>query len=182
VLTPPVRLRIVPAGDDRERRAMDVELRVIGLMVDPITNMPMVVLRDPRSDSKLPIWVGAFEALAIANELEKVRSPRPMTHDLIRNVLDALGARMSKLVITDVSDNIFYATMHLEGAAEAIEIDCRPSDGIALALRYEAPIFATEVAIEKAQHIDLTAGHRDSEKIRLWIESLGKSQPGKYEH
>jgi bifunctional DNase/RNase len=162
---------------------MEIELRVLGLMVDPITRMPMVVLRDPQSDEKLPIWVGAFEALAIANELEHVKNPRPMTHDLIASILGEFGARVIKLVVTDVDDNIFYATLHVESEdGRRREIDCRPSDGIALALRAGATILATEEVLKKGQELDLTAGHRDSEKIRLWIESLGRPELGKYEH
>ncbi len=160
---------------------MQVEMRIQGLMVDPITNMPIVVLRDPRTDAKLPIWVGVFEANAIAIELEKIKTPRPMTHDLLRDVVGQLGARLARIAITDLQENTFYALLHLETAAGPKEIDSRPSDAIALALRCNAPIFVEEGVIEAAQNIDLTQGHQDTERFRQWLESLDEGDLGKYE-
>jgi hypothetical protein len=160
---------------------MMVEMRIQGLMVDPITTMPLLVLRDPKSDSKLPIWVAVFEANAIATELEHVKTPRPMSHDLMRILLDELGGKLTRVSITDLQDNIFYAVLHVETPAGPKQIDARPSDAIALALRCQAPIFANESVIADAQNIDLTQGHQDSEQIRHWLESLGETELGKYE-
>jgi bifunctional DNase/RNase len=158
-----------------------VEMRIQGLMIDPITNMPIVVLRDPQSDAKLPIWVGVFEANAIALELEKVRTPRPMTHDLMRETILKLGARLARVSIGDLQDNTFYAALHLESAGGVCEVDARPSDAIALALRCGAPIWVAEKVIEDAQNIDLTQGHQDAERFRRWLESLDEGELGKYE-
>ncbi|MBP7148030.1 MAG: bifunctional nuclease family protein [Acidobacteria bacterium] len=160
---------------------MPVEMRIQGLMVDPITNMPIVVLRDPRTDAKLPIWVGAFEANAIALELEQIRTPRPMTHDLLRDILRELGGRLTRIVITDLQENTFYALLQIDTPAGPREIDSRPSDAIALALRCGAGIFAHEEVIQAAQNIDLTQGHQDTERFRSWLESLDDNELGKYE-
>ncbi len=160
---------------------MQVEMRIQGLMLDPITQGPLIVLRDPRTDAKLPIWVGAFEANAIATEMERIRMPRPSTHDLLRDVIRELGARLTKVVITDLQDNVFFATLHLETGTGPKQIDARPSDAIALALRWDAPIFAAEDVIQAAQNIDLTQGYKDTERFRQWLESLDESDLGKYE-
>ncbi|MDQ7006276.1 MAG: bifunctional nuclease family protein [Acidobacteriota bacterium] len=160
---------------------MAVEMRIQGLMIDPITTMPLLVLRDPRTDAKLPIWVAVFEANAIATELEKVKTPRPMTHDLLQSLLRELGGRLRKVTVTDLQDNIFYAVLEVECGGEIREIDARPSDAIALALRCGAPIYARQEVIEAAQNIDLTQGHRDSKRIREWLQGLGQSELGKYE-
>lgn len=160
---------------------MAVEMRIQGLMIDPITNTPIVVLRDPVSDAKLPIWVGVFEANAIALEMEKIRSPRPMTHDLLRDTLIRLGARLQRVLINDLQDNTFYALLFLDTPQGPAEIDARPSDAIALALRCDAPIFAHESVIRDAQNIDLTQGHEDAEKLRNWLEGLNDGELGKYE-
>lgn len=160
---------------------MQVEMRIQGLMLDPITQGPLIVLRDPRTDSKLPIWVGAFEANAIATEMERIRMPRPSTHDLLRDVIRELGARLTKVVVTDLQDNVFFATLYLETASGPRQIDARPSDAIALALRWDAPIYATEDVIQAAQSIDLTQGYKDNERFRQWLENLDESDLGKYE-
>ncbi len=160
---------------------MPVEMRIQGLMLDPITQGPLIVLRDPRTDAKLPIWVGAFEANAIATEMERIRMPRPSTHDLLRDLVRTLGARLTKVVITDLQDNVFYANLYLETPDGPKEIDARPSDAIALALRCDAPIYATDEVIKAAQEIDLTQGYKDTERFRQWLESLDASDLGKYE-
>lgn len=160
---------------------MSVEMRIQGLMVDPITNMPIVVLRDPRTDAKLPIWVGVFEANAIALELEKIKTPRPMTHDLLKETMARLGAKLTRVLINDLQDNTFYALLYLDTPQGPVELDARPSDAIALALRSSAPIFARETVISAAQNIDLTQGHQDAERFRSWLESLDEGDLGKYE-
>lgn len=160
---------------------MQVEMRIQGLMIDPITNMPIVVLRDPRNDERLPIWVGVFEANAIAMELEKIRTPRPMTHDLLRDVMVQLGASLTKIAIVDLQENTFFAVLHLATPAGAREIDARPSDAIALALRCDAPVFVDEKVIEGAKNMDINQGHQDTERFRAWLDSLGESDLGKYE-
>src|ERR1700712_675463 len=124
----------------------EIEVQIRGLMLDPVTNMPIVVLKDVASDLVLPIWVGVFEANAIALELEKSAMPRPMTHDLLRNITKGLGAKVSKVVVSDLRDDTFYATIWMLQAGETITIDARPSDAIALALRWDCPIYvATKV-------------------------------------
>ncbi|HNX20111.1 MAG TPA: bifunctional nuclease family protein [Acidobacteriota bacterium] len=160
---------------------MQREMRVQGLLIDPITNMPIVVLRDPRTDAKLPIWVGVFEANAIAVELEKIRTPRPMTHDLLREALRQLGAKLVRVAVVDLQDNTFYAALELETPFGPKTLDARPSDAIALALRCQAPILVDERVVEAAQRIDLTQGRQDAERFRAWLESLDEGQFGKYE-
>ncbi len=160
---------------------MHVEMRVQGLMIDPITQQPMIVLRDPQSDAKLPMWIGAFEANAIALELEHVKTPRPMTHDLLAGLLDDLSATLTKIVITDLQENTFFAVLHLDTPDGAKQIDSRPSDAIALALRCDAQIWASEEVIESAKNIDLTEGYKETERFREWLEGLGEDDLGKYE-
>ena len=116
---------------------MSVEMKIKGLMVDPVSNMPIIVLKDSAGEAVLPIWVGIFEANAIAMELENVISPRPMTHDLLKNVIEGLKAEISRVVITDLKENTFFATIHLGKSGEALQVDARPSDAMALALLAE---------------------------------------------
>jgi len=123
---------------------MEIEMKIRGLMMDPVTNMPIVVLKDTGGDSILPIWVGVYEANAIALEIEKVQTPRPMTHDLIKNVLLGLNVRVKKVVVNDLRDDTFYAVIWLERDGHTITIDSRPSDALALALRTDAPIYVEE--------------------------------------
>ena len=160
---------------------MEIEVKIKGLMIDPINNMPIVILRDPKSDSVLPIWVGIFEANAIAQQLENVLPPRPMTHDLLRDVIRGLSARISRIVITDLKDNTFYALIHVENAAGPLTIDSRPSDAIALALRASAPIFVDSDVLEKAKNVDLSADSADNDRMRKWLETLDEKELGKYE-
>src|SRR6188508_3024758 len=122
---------------------MQIEM-TIKLMVDPITNLPIILLRDREGQRVLPIWVGASEANAIALQIENISTPRPMTHDLLRNVIKDLNATVQKIVVSDIQENTFYAVIHLLLAGETVTIDARPSDAIALALRTRAPIFVEE--------------------------------------
>ena len=134
---------------------MVLEMKVKGLALDPLSNMPMIILRDEEEKRSLPIWVGLFEANAIALELEKISTPRPMTHDLIKNILEAVEARVQKVVVNDLRDNTFYAVLHLRMGNADITVDSRPSDAIALALRVGAPIFVEEEVVHKARSVEV---------------------------
>ena len=159
-----------------------LEMVVKGLTLDPLTNMPIVVLRDMEGEKALPIWIGIFEANAISLEIEKVATPRPMTHDLIRNILNGMEAKVNRIVINDLKDNTFYAVIHIDHNGSDVTIDSRPSDAIALALRVEAPIFVAEKVIEEAKSIDLTEEkikEEDTEKWKEWLEQIKPEDFGK---
>ena len=159
--------------------AAEVRMEIKGLMLDPNTNVPIVVLRDEGGEVLLPIWIGVFEANAIALRLENVETPRPMTHDLLRSALEKLGAQIEKVVISELRDSTFYARIHVQRNGDAIEIDARPSDAIALALRSEAPIFVLAPVLEAAQAVNLATS--DEEKLREWLEKVKPEDLGKYE-
>ena len=129
---------------------MLIEMTIKGLMVDPVTNMPIVILKDKAGERVLPIWVGIFEANAIALQIENVATPRPMTHDLLRNVISDLDGRVERVVVSDLRDNTFYAVIHLTVKGESVAVDARPSDAIALALRTRSPILVEENVIDNA--------------------------------
>jgi bifunctional DNase/RNase len=153
---------------------------VRGLALDPITNMPIIILKDAEDRKALPIWVGIFEANAIALELEKIVTPRPMTHDLIKNILDHLGATVQQIIINDLKDNTFYAVIEISVNGNRITIDSRPSDAIAIALRVSAPIFVAEEVISKAKSIDVSDEKEDNDRWREWLEKLKPEDFGKY--
>ncbi len=159
---------------------MQIEMTIKGLMVDPITNMPIVILRDKEGQRILPIWVGIFEANAIALQIENITTPRPMTHDLLRNILADLKAEVQKVVVCDLRENTFYALIYLLANGEVLAIDARPSDAIALALRTRAPIYVEESVIDSARTIDLSPEKADSERLQKWLESLDPEELGKY--
>ncbi len=159
---------------------MQIEMSIKGLMVDPVTNMPIVILRDSDGKRILPIWVGVFEANAIALQIENVSTPRPMTHDLLRNVIQNLNGDVQKIVVSDLRDNTFYAVLHVVVAGEMVMIDARPSDAIALALRVRAPIFAEDAVIDNAKSMDITPDKGDSERLQQWLENLDPDDLGKY--
>ena len=156
-----------------------IEMNIKGLMVDPITNMPIIILRDVEGQKVLPIWVGVFEANAIALQIENVTTPRPMTHDLLRNVIHDLKADIQKIVVSDLKDNTFYALIYLLVNGESMAIDARPSDAIALALRASAPIYVEDTVIDNAKPVDSFPEKRDSE-LHKWLESLDPNEMGKY--
>lgn len=160
---------------------MELEMKIKGLMIDPITNMPIIILRDPGSSAVLPIWVGIFEANAIALQIEKIVTPRPMTHDLLKSTISGLEATVEKIVITDLKENTFYALIFINQGGRSLPIDSRPSDAIALALRTGSPIFVNTEVIEKAKNTDLTKDAGESERIRKWLENLDPDEMGKYE-
>jgi bifunctional DNase/RNase len=160
---------------------MDIEVRIRGLMMDPATNMPIVILKDVASDTVIPIWVGIFEANAIAIEIEKVAAPRPMTHDLARNVIRHLNAQLERVVITEIKNDTFHAVLWLRQADEQVMIDARPSDAIALALRADCPIFVAEHVMQGAKLN--TSGPSEgptAEQLRGWLEGLNDEDLGRY--
>jgi bifunctional DNase/RNase len=159
---------------------MQIEMSIKGLMVDPVTNLPIVILRDKEGQRVLPIWVGIFEANAIALQIENVATPRPMTHDLLRNVIQDLKASVQKIVVCDLQDNTFYALIYLSMNGNTLAIDARPSDAIALALRTRAPIFVEDAVIEHATTVDLGTDKADADRLHKWLESLDPDDLGKY--
>jgi bifunctional DNase/RNase len=161
---------------------MQIEMTIKGLMVDPITNTPIVILRDKDGQKVLPIWVGIFEANAIALQIENIATPRPMTHDLLRNVIHDLNAEVKKIVVCDLQENTFYALIYLaiDGRGELVAIDARPSDAIALALRTRAPIFVEDTVIDHAKTVDFTTEKADADRLHKWLESLDPDDLGKY--
>ncbi|HVE69897.1 MAG TPA: bifunctional nuclease family protein [Thermoanaerobaculia bacterium] len=158
-----------------------IAMSIKGLMLDPVSNSPIVVLKDDDEKFFLPIWVGIFEANAIALQLENVTTPRPMTHDLLRNMIAELDARVLRIVINDLRDSTFFAQIRLavgHGTDRTLEVDARPSDAIALALRTEAPIFVAQSVLEQAQTI--TPDEDSEEKTKEWFENLPPEDLGKY--
>jgi uncharacterized protein len=156
-----------------------VAMSIKGLMLDPVSNSPIVVLKDEAEKFFLPIWVGIFEANAIALQLENVTTPRPMTHDLLRNMISELDAQVTRIVINDLRDSTFFAQIRVLTAGRTLELDARPSDAIALALRTEAPIFVAQSVLEQAQTIS-PEGDEPDEKMKKWFEGLGPEELGKY--
>jgi bifunctional DNase/RNase len=159
---------------------MLIEMSIKGLMVDPITNMPIVILKDKLGERVLSIWVGIFEANAIALQIENVSTPRPMTHDLLRNIIADLDGSVDRVVVSDLKDNTFFAIIHLTVRGERIAVDARPSDAIALALRTRSPILVEESVIDNAKTVDFTAEPGDNARLQKWLESLDPEELGKY--
>ncbi len=159
---------------------MEVEMKIRGLMMDPVTNMPIVVLKDVGGESVLPIWVGIYEANAIALEIEKVSTPRPMTHDLIKNMLHGLDARVHRIVVSELREDTFYAVIWLERDGHIISIDARPSDALALALRMDCPIFVDAEVLKSSRQAAGTSDRATSEELRKWLENLGDEDLGRY--
>ena len=160
---------------------MEVEMKIRGLMMDPVSNMPIVVLKDVSGNSILPIWVGIYEANAIALEIEKVSTPRPMTHDLIKTLLLGLGTGMRKVVVSELKDDTFYAVIWLEKEGELISVDSRPSDALALALRLDCPIFVDDTVLKNSNRAGAISDKLNSnEELRRWLEGLGDEDLGRY--
>jgi len=149
-------------------------------MLDPSSNVPIVILRDIQSQLFLPIWIGVFEANAIALKIEGVETPRPMTHDLLRLVLEQLGGTVEKIVISDLRESTFFASIHLQQQGKPVTIDARPSDAIALALRVEAPIFVLQSVLDKAQAAELVTEAEDDDRLKKWLEEISPDELGKW--
>jgi bifunctional DNase/RNase len=162
---------------------MMIEMKVTGLTIDPFTSMPIIILKDLEDKQALPIWIGLIEASAIATELEHIQLSRPMTHDLLKNMLDSFGIQVSKVAITELLDNTFYAKIYLKKDDKEMEMDARPSDAIAVALRTKSPIFVEKTVVDKSRKIDLNTTDDDEQKKRKWTEILENLSPddfGKY--
>ncbi len=159
---------------------MLIRMTVRGIALDPITNMPIIILKDQDEKRALPIWVGIFEANAIALELEKIGTPRPMTHDLIKNILDGLGATVQQIVVNDLKENTFFAVIEVNYNGNVVNVDSRPSDAIALALRVNAPIFVTEKVVSKAKSMDIAEEKEETDRWKQWLENLKPEDFGKY--
>ena len=159
---------------------MEIEMKIRGLMVDPSTNAPIVILKDVQSDTVLPIWVGLYEANAIALEVEKATTPRPMTHDLLKNLVQGLNATVQRVVVTELKNDTFYAVLWLDQDGEAVTIDCRPSDALALALRADCPIYVDEDVLRVAKVIPNPTDQATQEELRRWLENLNDEDLGRY--
>jgi bifunctional DNase/RNase len=158
----------------------DVEVRIRGLMMDPSTQSPVVVLNDIAGEVVLPIWVGIFEANAIFLEIEKATAPRPMTHDLLRDVIHSLNARVTRVVVGSLLENTFHATIWMDQQGETVALDARPSDAIALALRADCPIFVSRAVLDRARENADSASPPNPENLRRWLEGLNDDEMGRY--
>jgi uncharacterized protein len=158
----------------------EVEMTIRGLMLDPVTQMPIIILKGVEGEQVLPIWVGHFEANAIALEMEKVSPPRPMTHDLIKNVLTGLETQVHKVVVTELREDTFYAVIWLERGGEVVSIDSRPSDALALALRVDCPIFVDEVVLKNSKLAASANERLTADELRKYLEGLNDEDMGKY--
>ncbi len=159
----------------------EVEVQIRGLMLDPVTNMPIVILKDVASETVLPIWVGVFEANAIALEFEKTATPRPMTHDLLRNIAVGLGGAVTRVVVSDLRDDTFFATIWMVQEGQTVTVDARPSDALALALRWDCPIFVSrKVLRESKQTASATGTDVSADELRRWLENLNEDDTGQY--
>lgn len=159
---------------------MEVEMKIRGLMMDPMTNTPIVVLKDLSGDAVLPIWVGIYEANAIALEIEKVTTPRPMTHDLIKVLLMGLETSVKKVVVSELKDDTFYALIWLDKGGELISVDSRPSDALAVALRHDCPIFVDDQVLQSSKTSNSASEKVNNEELRKWLENLNEDDLGRY--
>ena len=159
---------------------MEIEVKIRGLMMDPVTNMPIVILKDVGGSAILPIWVGVYEANAIALEIEQVATPRPMTHDLIKNLLLGLNTTVQKVVVNELREDTFYALIWLEQDGHTISVDSRPSDALALALRLDCPIYVEEEVLKSSKIASTASEKVASEELRRWLENLNDEDMGRY--
>jgi bifunctional DNase/RNase len=154
----------------------ELQVEIKGLMLDPSSNVPIIILRDIRSQLFLPIWIGVFEANAIALRIEGVEPPRPMTHDLLQSLVEQLGGTVEKIVISDLRESTFFALIHVRNHDRSVAVDARPSDAIALALRTSSPIFVLRSVLDKAQAVDLASDATDEEKLKKWLEEISPDE------
>jgi len=159
---------------------MELEVKIRGLMMDPVTNMPVVVLKEIQGQGILPIWVGVYEANAIALEIEKVQTPRPMTHDLLKNVLTGLDVRVQKVVVSDLREDTFYALIWMERDGQVISMDSRPSDALALALRLDCPIFVEDQVLKNSKLNGMVAEKGSQDELRKYLENLNDEDLGRW--
>ena len=159
---------------------VEVEVQIRGLMMDPVTNMPIILLKDLESEAVLPIWVGMYEANAIALELEKTATPRPMTHDLLRDVTAGLGGEVRKVVVTELRNDTFFAVIWMEQGGESVAVDARPSDALALALRWDCPIYVSRDVLERSKQASGVMQSGTAEQMRQWLEGLNDDDMGRY--
>ena len=159
---------------------MEVEMKIRGLMMDPVTNMPIVILKDIEGKSVLPIWVGVYEANAIALEIEKISTPRPMTHDLIRNLLFGLTTGVRKVVVSELKDDTFFAVIWIDRDGQLIAIDCRPSDALAVALRLDCPIYVEDGVLKSSKVRTSVSDKSSGEELKKWLENLNDEDLGQY--
>ncbi|MBI4873176.1 MAG: bifunctional nuclease family protein [Acidobacteria bacterium] len=159
---------------------MEVEMKIRGLMMDPVTNMPIVILKDVDGNTVLPIWVGIYEANAIALEIEKVATPRPMTHDLIKTLLLGLCTSVRKVVVNELKDDTFYALIWLDRDGELISVDSRPSDALAIALRLDCPIYVEESVLKSSKAAAASPDKVQNDELRRWLENLNDDDLGRY--
>ncbi len=156
------------------------EVKVLGITIDPVTNSPIVILRDVEEKVTLPIWIGVLEANSIATELEKVTLPRPMTHDLMKNLIEKLGGRVLRIEINGLKDNTYYAMIYLQVGENKVKIDSRPSDAIAVALRCESPIYVYESVIERAFSVEESDSQEGKDRWTKLLELLDPEEYTKY--
>ncbi len=159
---------------------MEIEMKIRGLMMDPVTNVPIVILKGQEGNTLLPIWVGVFEANAIALEIEKITTPRPMTHDLLKNVLQGLDCQVNKVVVNQLKDDTFYAVIWIERHGQLISFDSRPSDALALALRTDCPIYVEDEVIRNSKAASSSQEKFNDEDLKRWLEGLNDDDLGKY--
>ncbi len=159
---------------------MEVEMKIRTLMMDPVTQMPIVVLRDVSGEAILPIWVGVYEANAIALEIEKINTPRPLTHDLIKTMLQGMDTRVDRVVVSELKDDTFFAVIWLEKDGKMISVDSRPSDALALALRTDSPIYVEDAVLAHSRLSSNQEKGTQNEELRRWLENLNEEDFGRY--
>ena len=159
---------------------MELEVKIRGLMMDPVTNMPVVVLKETQGVGVLPIWVGVYEANAIALEIEKVQTPRPMTHDLLKNMLTGLNVHVQRVVVSELKEDTFYALIWMEHEGHMMSMDSRPSDALALALRLDCPIFVEDQVLKTSKLAGAISEKSSNEELRKWLENLNDDDLGRY--
>ena len=158
----------------------EVEMKIRGLMMDPVTQMPIVILKDVSGKTVLPIWVGIYEANAIALEIEKVATPRPLTHDLIKTLLLGMQTSLQKVVVSELKDDTFYAVIWLEKDGKLMSVDSRPSDALALALRLDCPIYVSEQVLQSSSTESASSEKATNEELKRWLEGLNDEDLGRY--